>query len=464
MTRHPSSALAGTQGGVLEQDRYTLTYRAAEARQVITWLKAGQSGNLIGLRGAGKSNFFRFLLREDVRQHYVGQGYADFVFVLIDLLALTERTEWAVYELILDRLVAKLYGLGLEKGVVEDMVSLYQDVARSRTPHSARRAVERCVDLLCQRPARRVILLLDEFDVVFQELAPSLFRVLRAIRDAHKEQVAYVVITVNDLASLRDDLAEVEHFYRLVSRNACGLGPYNEADARQMAHYLASRRSPGSELSAEDTARLVQLSGGHAGLLKATMSLPWDTGPGRGLAELAPLLHQEPVIQAECRKVWDSLPESEQAALCDLVRGAQADPQTLRRLRLKGLVQTSPPAPAIFSLLFADFVRAQAPPSPTGTFVSRSPRIVQIAGQRIKGLSELQFEALYYLYQRRGEVCTKDELIEHVYQQQYHRAAGGIEDARLQTLISRLRKKVELSRYIATVRGEGYRFVEPDRR
>ncbi len=88
----------------MERARYTLTYRVAEARQVMDWVKAGQSGCLIGLRGAGKSNFFRFLLREDVRRHYLEQNWTDCAFVLIDLLALVECSEWAVYDLVLDRL------------------------------------------------------------------------------------------------------------------------------------------------------------------------------------------------------------------------------------------------------------------------------------------------------------------------------------------------------------------------
>ncbi len=444
----------------MEQDRYTITYRATKARQMMSWIKAGQSCSLVGLRGAGKSNFFRFLLCENILRHYLGRGYADFVLVLIDLLALAELTEWAVYELILDRLVGHLHGLGLEKDAVDAISFLHRDVVHSRDSLTARRAVERCVDLLCQRPARRVILLLDEFDAVFQTLDPSLFRCLRAIRDAHKGQVSYVVITTDELAYLRDDLAEVEHFYRLVSRNVCGLGPYAEADAHQMARYLASRRSV--ELSDEDTTCLIQLCGGHAGLLKSTLGLFWDAQPGSGLAELVPILKDAPVVQAECRKVWTSLSEREQVALCDLLHGAQADPQTLRRLTLKGLLRKSLPAPAIFSPLFADYVRSQSPPSPTGTVIRCDPRIVQIEGRRIEGLSELEFEALYYLYQNRGEVCTKDELIEHVYQQQYERTAGGIDDGRLQKLISRLREKIGLSRCIITVRGEGYMFVEVD--
>jgi hypothetical protein len=444
----------------VEQDRYTLTYRAAEARQVMKWIAAGQSGYLIGLRGAGKSNFLRFLLRQDVRRHYLGQDYADFVFALVDLLALAECAEWAVYELMLDRL------LGIEEEIVEKIAALHRGVRRSRDPLTAQRAVERCVDILCQRPAQRIILLFDAFDAVFRALDPSLFRCLRAIRDAHKGQVSCIIVVDDELACLRDDLIEVEHFYRLVSRNVCGLGPYNEADAGQMIRYLASHRS--IELSGGDIARLIKLCGGHAGLLKAVMSLLWDAHQEGGgsaelevLAELAPALGDEPAVQAECRKVWDSLLESEQTALCALAGGTVADPDALHRLKRKGLVREDQPTPSLFSPLFADFVRQQAPPSLTDTVISRFPRIVQIEGQRIEGLRELEFETLCYLYENRGRVCRKDDLIKNIYGQRYKDMRGGVTDGALQTLISRLRNKIEPPRYIVTVRGEGYKFVEP---
>jgi len=446
----------------VERDRYSITYRAAEAREVMSWVKAGQSGCLVGLRGAGKSNFLRFLLREDVRQYYLGQDCADFAFILVNLLALTERTEWAVYELILDRLLGQLSLLSTERA--EEMASLHREAMRSRDPLAARQAVERSIDLLCQRPAQRVVLLFDEFDAVFRALDPSLFRCLRAIRDAHKDQVSYVVVASDELACLREDLSQVEHFSRLVSRNVGGLGPYSQADARMMIRHLASQRA--IELSEEDTTRLVELSGGQAGLLKAMLSLLWNAHYEGHLAKLAPALSDEPAVRAECRKVWDSLPESEQAALCALAGGAQADPHTLRRLQRKGLVREGRPETPLFSPLFADFVRQQTPPPLGGTVISRSPPIVQIDGQPVEGLTELEFETLCYLYEHRGQVCTKDALIENVYRQQYDRMKGGVTDAALQTLISRLRAKIEPDpghpRHVVTVRGEGYKFVEPD--
>jgi DNA-binding response OmpR family regulator len=55
---------------------------------------------------------------------------------------------------------------------------------------------------------------------------------------------------------------------------------------------------------------------------------------------------------------------------------------------------------------------------------------------------------------------------QNVYRQQYDRTAGGTDDARLHTLTRRLWDKIEPDRkrprYIITVRGEGYRFVESE--
>lgn len=447
----------------MKQDRYSLTYRAVETQQVMDWAKAGQSGSLIGLRGAGQSNFLRFLLREEVRQHYLRGDYADFTFALINLLSLSQQAEWMVYELILNRLLGQIRSLGTEKELVEEMVSLHREVRQTRDPLTAQWAVEQGVDILCRSPAQQVILLFDEFDVVFQTLDPSLFRCLRAIHDAHEAQVSYVVVVTDELAWLRDNLAEVDHFHRLVSRNVCELGPYNEADTRQMIHQLASRRA--LKLNEADIAGLVQLSGGHAGLLKTIVSRLWNETQHSDLAEITPTLTNELAVQAECRKVWDSLPESEQAALGALTAGTVVDSRVLQRLKRRGLVWEDQDTPSLFSPLFADFVHRHVFPTTKSVIINRSTRKAQITGQPVETLTDLEFEMLSYLYEHRARICTKDELIKNVYRQQYDQMTGGVTDEALQTLISRLRAKIEPDpgrpRYIITIRGEGYRFVEP---
>ena len=91
----------------MERDRYPLTSRAPKVQQVMNWIAGGQPGCLVGLRGTGKSGSLRFLLRQDVRQHYLEQDHTDFAVILINLLALTECTQWALQTLI-SRLRAKL--------------------------------------------------------------------------------------------------------------------------------------------------------------------------------------------------------------------------------------------------------------------------------------------------------------------------------------------------------------------
>lgn len=439
----------------MTSDRYTLTYRVVETRQVMNWLKAGQSGCLIGLHGVGASNFLAFLRREDVRQHYLGQDYADVTFVLIDLLALTEQTEAAVYHLLLDRLLGQFDSAEVDTATLAE-------ITRLEHQFPVQRLIERSLDTLCRRPSQRIVLLFDEFDVIFQNLPPSLFRYLRAIRDSRKEQLSYIVTVGNDLASMRADLTEVEHFYRLVSRNVCGLGPYTEADAQQMIHHLAARRS--IDLNESEITRLIELSGGHAGLIKSTLSQLWNNQE-QNLVEIGPSLSDEPAIQTECWKVWVGLTEQEQAGLRTFLAGEQPDSTTFRQLKRKGLLRDSQPEIALFSPLFADFVRRQVRPFAENLIlISRSPRRVQFGERRIDTLTELEFEALSYLYEHRERVCTKDELIGHVYGQQYDRLSGGVSDAALQTLMARLRAKIEPDHnrlhYIVTVRGEGYKFAE----
>ena len=444
----------------MKQDRYTLTYRAAEVRQVMNWIGAGESGCLLGLRGAGKSNFLRFILRQEVRARYLGPAEADFTIIYVDLLALAQPAEWAVYELLLDRLLGQLRLLGPARESIEEITKLYQEVIRAKDALIGQRAIERCLALICQKSGR-IVLLLDEFEAIFGHLDPALFRFLRAIRDTRKERLSYIVVATEELAELRDDLAGIDHFYRLVSRNVCGLGPYNEADARQMLRYLAGRRS--LPLSEQGETRLIELSGGHASLLKSLLSLCRDANQEGDPAKLAEALLEKAAIRERCQRVWASLSASTQAALLTLAAGGQIEQQVNERLKRRGLIRASQAKMELFSPIFAGFVRQQAPAVAEHILISRSPRRVQLEERRIEDLTGLEFELLCYLYERQGRVCATDEIIENVYRKQHAQMTGGVSDEALQQLISRLRAKIEPDRsqprYILTVRGEGYKFV-----
>jgi DNA-binding response OmpR family regulator len=67
------------------------------------------------------------------------------------------------------------------------------------------------------------------------------------------------------------------------------------------------------------------------------------------------------------------------------------------------------------------------------------------------------------LFKRRGEICTRSQLMEALYPEEHHSQLDTA-DNRLDTLIARLRDKIELDRrrpkYILTVRGRGFKLAE----
>lgn len=91
------------------------------------------------------------------------------------------------------------------------------------------------------------------------------------------------------------------------------------------------------------------------------------------------------------------------------------------------------------------------------------PIHMDMRGKRVKvsdepvDLTAFEYNLLHYLMQRPGEVVSKTELTEHLYEQDFDRDSNVIE-----VFVGRLRKKLDPAndlKPIETVRGQGYRFT-----
>ena len=75
-------------------------------------------------------------------------------------------------------------------------------------------------------------------------------------------------------------------------------------------------------------------------------------------------------------------------------------------------------------------------------------------------LSAKQFDLIWFLFQNRGRVVSKDEIAHAVWPEQ----EGEVYDANIDRMISRVRSRIEPDatddpRFIATIRGYGYRLL-----
>ena len=87
--------------------------------------------------------------------------------------------------------------------------------------------------------------------------------------------------------------------------------------------------------------------------------------------------------------------------------------------------------------------------------IDTAAKSATIAGRKLE-LTTFEYNALEYLAMRSGQVVSKTELTEHLYDQDFDRDSNVIE-----VFIARLRKKIDPTgelKPISTLRGRGYRF------
>jgi DNA-binding response OmpR family regulator len=79
--------------------------------------------------------------------------------------------------------------------------------------------------------------------------------------------------------------------------------------------------------------------------------------------------------------------------------------------------------------------------------------------RQVVGLAPKEFDLLAFLYQRQGQVCSKDEIGTAVWPEYQ----DGVYDYQIENLVRRLRSKLETDpttpQILLTVRGRGYKLI-----
>ncbi len=427
------------------------TFRAEVVKPIMAYLAAGDSCSLVGIGSVGKSNLLRFMQREDVRRQYLDQDWNNFLFVYVDINKTIRPSLWGLLELMLHQMLVELANKVPDEKTVQLLDELHQRVIEPQTRFLALRYIDRAVMMVCNQIGLRLVFLLDEFDDLGRNLNSRAFAALRALRDDHKYQLMYLVATRYELARLRQNTTEIEDFEELVSPNTIWLGPYLETDARFMLQKMDKRHGICSDERAIQD--ILFATGGHPGLLRTAYQTNLEMGR---------LSHLSEQMRDECNRIWRCLDPEEQRVLGRIVDKDQLDPQDFAvsdSLRRKGVFGGQWAQDNVFSTLFSQYIQEQQAGTNARIQIDYGRRLVLVDGCPVSGLSKRDFEFIAYLESKRGEVCTRDELIQHLYPETQLRE--GVSDASLDAIAKRARKALEpgsrKSRYILNVRDVGYR-------
>jgi hypothetical protein len=390
------------------QSQMRTNFREADLEAVMGHIHAGKSVEIIGLGSVGKSNFIRRLFRQDVQDAYLYRMYQEqsrCIFVAVDANSLLEPmpsamdpnmpSGWAGYELIASRFLKAVIDYKLADHITnpkdaahpESLYALYHKIWPADNAHTNAHIVAfRYLEDLVHRVFAaanhpfRLIFIFDEFEKMLRELPPRFFQSLRSLRDQYKDRIMYVTTARQVLPLLVPEELHLEYeaFFDLFVDTRHFLLPYRPSDAEQTFQRMSSRQdySPPPLSLRED---LLEVTGGHAGLLRAAFSA-WEPknllDEGMRKQDIIEILLDQPAIQEECNTIWRSLSNRERRILFEMVQARHQGKYTsyttfnpmVSLLIQKGiLLETNSMAfENIRPSVFAAFLFMSIPPDATG--------------------------------------------------------------------------------------------------
>ncbi len=456
------------------QQSQAIQFRQKEISRLFALAQAGESANIVGISGVGKSNLFHHLLDFDTQTQYLGDAVGRHLFVRVNFHYAPDFSHRSLYSLILEQLEH------LDDSHLQRLGITHEQIRQIRDDHDAlldagddvvkvQRYFKRALHTLLSRSIHRLVFVFDQFGMVYREVDPRWFANLRGLRETYKYRICYFVFTRGTLATLAGEDHSRSEFYELFAANELGLKPYNHADSVTMLHRIAQRHR--LELDATQIEHLYKLSGGHAGLLRA-MFLAWHGRENVGslvgdhpqrtvqISEVSQWLRIPNVLE-ECRKIWHSLNVDEQRTLKRKAAGfttVSSNIPHLDELKLKGVLVNHAPQ-SVFSPLFATFVTQQEALWKRPLFLDEQGRHVLVYGKRTKPLTAQEFRIFELLYNHQNQVISKDEIVEVGWPE----ARGNVSDAAIAAAISRLRRKLNPESnkavQLEAVREQGYRLT-----
>lgn len=396
-------------------ERLPLTYRAELLRDIHRHLAAGKCGALVGVASSGKSRLVEFLGRPDVRRHYLGEAWPTVLFPWVDGNDLLERSEWGLYEKVLSAILTDLDRLPDRGGESRAKVEAWywKLVAPENRPLARRFVAFALTDLA--NNARRVVLLLDDFESFIAAADDGILSGLRSLRDHFKNdneyRLLYLVASRRQLVSLKETATSgFESFLELFKNFTAPIGCYEEDDALHMIQRLSEAYPLARRALTPDLAkRLCGVTGGHAGLIDAAFHSKTEADWNR--PDLGEALIASGGVWNECVSIWESLDDEDHSALMAIARGQDPGAAATHWLERSGIVKRDqvPQVFEVFRLFLADMVKHGPEVK-----VDAERRALAVDGCSVD-LAERELTLVAHLFANRGKLCEYAELYQRLY-------------------------------------------------
>jgi len=426
--------------------------RKEEIGEIISYVKNGNSCQLIGLPGVNRSTVLGMLVyNKAIRQKHLGTFQEVSHFVLVDFSEIRNRPLFDVMKYLFLNLTESLR----ERGMKEENLAvgdIFREHLKFQDEFLLFQGFKEAIDYMALEKKIAVVFLFDRFEEYIPTVTQDFFANLRVLRNHGKYRFS-VVFSLN--RPLEDTLNQdlLSDYYEFVAGRIIQMKLFDKPSSAFWVSHIEKITHKKVEESV--VKQIIKLTGGHGKLTKLAIEVVLAQGE---IKQLQQFLLEQKTMRKALLEIWQSFSPAEQA---DLLEGKFDDQEVTQYLDQVGLVKEG----QIQIPLFAEFIAVEykdaAKTLQKIVYDDNTNTIRKGTTVLSDQLTSSEFRLLKYLLQNEERVIERDELISIVWGD--NKSIAGITDQAVDQLIFRLRRKIEEDAnhpiHLQTVKGRGFKFI-----
>ena len=435
---------------------YPDTSRFSEIEKALSFVKKGNSAQLVGLPGVGRSNLLGLLTyNTNARIKHLSENQKWFHFVLCNFSEIRKKPLFEATKFIFLSLTDSLRERKMKE--YQRLNEIFKESASANDELVLFQGLKRAIDYLCIEKELTVVFLFDRFEEYISELSTEFFANLRILRNRAKYRFSVIFSLNRPLEDLIEPMLFAD-FYEFLAGNIIYLPLLDKPGLDFRISYL--KKVSNKQFSNETIKTIIDLTAGHGKLTRLCLEAVSSQDLRFTIYDLRKSLLGQKSIKGALYEIWSSLLPEEQMGIMNKESGIGNE-----FLENVGLIQNG----KISIPLFEEFISTMKQLS--NLPVGRQGETIQydaVTNEIKRGdiplsdiLTSSEFRLLKFLLENPDKIIEREEIIKSVWSDS--KSTEGVTDQALDQLIFRLRKKIEDDpnnpRHLQTLKGRGIRFV-----
>jgi len=412
---------------------YPENSRFDEIEKVLSYVKEGNSCQLVSIPGAGRLNLFGLLsYNTKVRLKHLGINQKWFHFVYLNFSEVKEKSPSDITKFTMIGIIDSLRERGKDEEY-KAISKIFKENLEFNDELVLLQGLKKTIDYLALEKELNIVLLFDRFETYVSSLTSNFFTNLKVLRNRAKYKFSCVFSLNRPLEdTIEPDL--MADFYEFVVGHIVYLPIFDKPGIDFRISYLEKVKN--KKLDKKTVEKIIDLTAGHGKLTRICLEEAYDNPKEEYGLDF--FLSKKPVIGA-LNEISNSLIPHEQKILLENTPSNQH----LENINLLKNGKITIP-------LFNKYVKELKK-------ISKPLSLDTISDN----LTSSEFKLLKFLTENPSKILERQEIIESVWKDT--KTIEGVSDQALDQLISRLRKKIEddpnSPTRLLTIKGRGFKFV-----